>query len=401
MAAPLSARFASILAAGTGYQVVARLEVINPDGAVILDSATSAALNVVGGSISVDGRASFTRSISDLAVADPTYSLVPKSKNDFFSPASNNELRVSIGALIDGEPEYIPQGIFHLEAAKVEDSAEGLVLTVSAYDRARKYSRARRVVGKKYLPSGDPTWPGGWPIREAIVDLLQGAFAGTTVISDGGPKLATTLLPEQVVMQGDDPWEIAREWAESMGYMVFFDRYGQCRLQAVPDPNVPGTESLWTYAEGQGGLIGVMRDQSNEGVINGCAVTGVNPSNGAPVRSDMIWDTDADSATYYLGPYGKVPEFIQSDKVRTVDQANEMAKGHVNQHKGLVETVDFTIVPNPAIDPLDTVKLTRERAGFPATGLGSEAVIVDRFTAHLSATGGAMTIACRQRRRST
>lgn len=396
MAATISARFAAILAAGASYQMVARLEVLNPAGAVILDSASSTVLNVVGGSIDVDGSASFTRSVSDLMVVDPTNSLVPKSKLDYFSPAANNELRLSVGALVDGAPEYVPQGIFHLEAAKVEDSAEGLTVTLTAYDRARKYSRAALVTPRRFLASGDATWPGGWPIYQAITSLLQGAFPSTTVVSDS----PATLLPEQDVLNGDDPWEVSREWAESMGYLLYFDRAGQCQLRKVPDPSDPTLGINWAYAEGSGGLLGVVRDQSNENVINGCAVTGVNPSNGSPVRSDMIWDTDPNSATYYLGPYGKVPSFIQSDKVRTVAQANDMARAEVNKNKGLVEAVEFTIVPNPAIDPLDTVKLTRVRSGFPATGAGSEAVIVDSYTVNLSATGGAMTVQCRQRRLS-
>lgn len=396
MAAALSAKFAGILAAGAGYQMVARLEVLNPAGAVILDSASSTVLNVVGGSIDVSGTASFRRTISDLAVVDPTFSLVPRSKTDFFSPAANNELRISIGALIDGVPEYIPQGIFHLDGAKVEDSAAGLTITLTAYDRARKYSRSARVTPKRFLASGDPTWPGGWPVYQAIISLLQDAYPGTLLISDS----PTALLPEQTLMNGDDPWDACRSFAEAIGYEIFFDRYGDCRLQTVANPNDPNLAVSWAYAEGGGGLIGVTRDQSNEGVFNGCAVTGMNPSNGSPVRSDMMWDTDPQSATYYLGPYGKVPQFIQSDKVRDLAAANAMATAKVNENKGLVEGVEFSIVPNPAIDPGDGVKLTRVRAGFPAAGPGSEAVVVDSYRANLSATGGEMQVTCRQRRLS-
>lgn len=394
MPAAVSTRFAEILEEGSGYQVVARIEVLDEFGSVILDSAVfDSTLLVTGGSITVDWTASFARSISNLTVVDPSYTLIPLQKTDILSPAVNNEIRISVGALVDGEPEYIPQGIFHLESAEVEDSAEGLTVTLSAYDRARKYARSARVVGRQFLASGDVTYPGGWPIWRAIEALLKDAFPGTNLITDN----PSTLLPEQNILQGDDPWEVAREWAQSMGYMLFFDRYGDCILRKVPDPSA-ATSINWTYTEGAGGLLGVVRDQSNAEVINGVAVTGFNPSNGAPVKSEMIWDDDENSATYYLGPYGKVPRFIQSDKVRTVDQANEMARAELNLNKGLVEAVEFDIVPNPAIDPGDTVKLVRDRAGFPATGIGSEAVIVDRYSVNLSATGGAMGVQCRQRR---
>lgn len=395
MAAGISTAFAQLLT--TGYQMVARLEVLDANGAVILDSASSTVLNVVGGSITVDGSASFRRVISDLAVVDPTGSLVPTSKTAYFSPAANNELRLSVGAIVNGTPEYVPQGRFHLEGAKVEDTAAGQTVTLSAYDRARKYARSKRVTPRKFLASGDPTWPGGWPIVQAITTLLQDAYPGTYVNSDN----PATLLPEQLVDTGADPWEAARQFGDAMGYELYFDRYGDCRLTRVTDPNSASLTASWTYAEGaNSGLLGVVRNQSNEGVYNGCVVTGETPSNGAAVKSDIAWDTDPNSPTYYLGPYGKIVELIQSDKVRTVQQANDMARARVNANKGLVEAVEFTIVPNPAIDPGDAIKLTRVRSGFPTSGPGSEAVVVDRYSISLTAAGGAMTVGCRQRRLS-
>lgn len=396
MPAAISARFAELLT--TGYQMVARLEVLSPTGAVILDSDTSTVLNVVGGSITVDGAASFRRTVSGLAVVDPTGSLIPTTAEAHFSPAANNELRISVGAMVDGAAEYVPQGTFHLEAAKVEDTSEGLTITLSAYDRARKYSRSGRVTPKRFLASNDVTWPGGWPIHEAIKALLKDIKDPTDVLVSDNP---TALLPEQTIDIGADPWEAARGFADAMGYELFFDRYGACRLQKIADPNDPNLVVAWAYAEGaDSGLLGVVRDQSNEGVYNGVVITGENPSNSSPVKSDPTWDTDEGSPTYYLGPYGKVPLFIQSDKVRTVAQANEMALAKLNQNKGLTEAVEFTIVPNPAIDPGDAVKLTRLRSGFTTSGPGSEAVVVDRYTINLTAGGGAMTIACRQRRLS-
>lgn len=386
MAAAISTRFLQLLQ--EGYQMVGRLEVLNPAGQVILDSATAGStLIVVGGSISVDGSASFRRSITNLTLVDPTGTLVPTSVTAALSPAANNELRISVGAMVDGTPEYIPQGIFHHEASRVEDTGDGLTITLTAYDRARKYSRARRVV-KKVFDASASTY-----IRDAILSLLQDAYPTTTLSHDS----PAALTPSQVLDIGGDPWAFSRELADSMGYELYFDRFGNCILSRVVDPNSSGIPVTWTYREGSGGLLGAVRDQSNENVFNGVAVTGENPSNGSPVRV-IVWDDNPASPTYYLGPYGKVPDFVQSDKVRTVDQATDMATGRLSRNKGLTEQVEFTIVPNPAIEPGDGVHLVRARAGLPDTGPGSEAVIVDRYSLELSATGGAMTISCRQRR---
>lgn len=389
MAAPVSAGFAAQLT--TGYQMVARLEVLNAAGAVILDSAAAGTpLNVVGGAINVDSAASFRRSISDLTVVDPTASLVPVTPTAFFSPASNNELRLHLGMIVNGVAEYVEQGIFGLEGARVSDTAEGLTISLSAYDRARKYSRARRVTPKVFDASAST------PIWAAIESLLVDAYPGTVLLHDG----STALTPSQVLDTGGDPWEFARELAESMGYELYFNRAGACILTRVADPNDPTLVPAWSYAEGPGGgLIGVARDQSNDQVFNGQIVTGENPSNGSPVRV-VVWDDDPVSPTYYQGPYGKVPDFWQSDKVRSIDQAIDAGRGRLNRTKGLTEAVEFAIVPNPAIEPGDAVRLVRVRSGFPASGPGSDALVVDSYHATLTAEGGAMTVQCRQRRLS-
>lgn len=393
MAAPVTDRFRQLL--NDGYQVVARLEVLNPAGTVILDSAAAGQpLNVVGGTITVDGSASLRRSIGDLVLVDPTGALIPMTSGAVFAATSSNELRLSLGMMVDSEPEYVEQGVFDLEGVKVDDTESALTITLSAFDRARKYSRSKRLTPKNFLASGDPAHPAGWLIRDAIVELLQDAYPGTMVVSDS----PTYLLPSQLVAQGADPWEAARGFAASMGYDLYHDRIGDLQLARVKDPNDPSLFPSWTYAEGSSGLLTVRRTQSNQDVFNGVVVTGENPSNAAPVSSDPIWDDNPNSPTWYLGPYGQVPTFIQSDKVRTVGQANAMATAELNKVKGATEVVEFTIVPNPAIEPGDAVRIVRARSGFPASGTGSEPLVVESYSMGLFAGDGEMTVRCRQRR---
>lgn len=387
MAAPVSARFLELVR--DSHEVASRVEVLGPTGAVLLDSdSPSTPLDVVGGQITVDGTASFRRYINNLLIVDATGALVPTTAADYFSTVANNELRLSVGVMVDDTPEYVVQGIFHLEGAKTTDEPGGLTIALSAYDRARKYSRAKRTIPKVFDASASTL------IRDAIVALLQDAYPGTTVINDG-PGFLT---PSQVLDTGGDPWEFARVLASSMGYDLYFDRVGNCVLSRVADPNDPALQPSWIYAEGSdSALLTVERDESNEQIFNGVVLTGENPSNGSPVR-DVVWDDNPASPTYYLGPYGRVPTFIQSDKVRTVDQATAAATAELNKVKGLTEAVTFSIVPNPAIEPGDAVKITRARSKFPASGPGSEALVVDSYTVGLSATDGPMTLRCRQRR---
>lgn len=391
MAATVSARFAQLVTGS--YQLVSRVEVLGPStsgglGPVLLDSANPATpLIVANGRITVNGSASFRRYISDLAIVDPTGALVPTISAGYFSPLSNNELRLSVGIMVDGAAEYVPQGVFHLEGAKTSDTTEGLTITLSAYDRARRYSRARRLTPKVFDAAA------ATPISTAIASLLTDAIPGTVVLGD--TPVYTT--PSQTLDTGGDPWEFSRALAESMGYELFFDRYGNCILQAIPDPNAAGPPD-WVYAEGVGALLSVERDQSNSNVFNGVLVTGSNPSNATPVRSAMTWDTEPTSPTYYLGPYGQVPDFWQSDKIGTVDQANAAATGRLNRNKQLTEKVTFSIIPNPAIDPGDATQVVRVKSGFPSSGTGSDALVVDSFSIGLGATDGPMVCTARQRR---
>lgn len=383
MAAPVSARFKELL---TGdYQISSLVEVVDRFGTTIADTAT---LDVVSGRVDVDANASFRRSLSDLTLVDATGDLVPTTADDWFSPVANNELRVWSGLVVDGTPELVLQGVFHLEGCETQDTPTGLTIRLSAYDRARKYSRARRITPKRFDQNA------ATPISTSITQLLQDAYPDTSVFHDNPPHLTA----EGVLDAGGDPWEYARELAVSMGYELYFDRLGNCRLAKVPDPNNASLTVSWTYREGEdSALLAVGRRQSNEDVNNGWVITGENPANGSPVRV-VVWDADVASPTYYLGPYGKVPGFHQDDKVRTVAQAEAAGRARLNNSKGATEAVTFTILPNPALEERDAVKIVRARSQFPDAGPGSEALIVDRFTVPLTALDGPMVVSCRQRR---
>lgn len=389
MAAPVSARFKELVT--SGYQMISRVEVLSPAGAVLLDSDNPATpLNVVGGKISCNRAASFRRYVQDLTIADETGTLVPTLPNDFFSAVAGNELRLSVGMIVDSLNEYVVQGIFGLAGAKTEDHADGLTVTLTAYDRGRLFSRAKRIAPKVFDASNSTL------IRDAIVSTLQDVAPGLVIINDS----PAYLTPSQVCDTTQDPWEFCRKLADSMGYELFFDRVGNCILQKVPDPNDPAATVGWTYAEGaQAILLNVDRDQSNEQTFNGVVVTGMNPSNGSPVRV-VAWDDNPASPTYYLGPYGRNPDFVQSDKVGTVDQATAMAIARLNEQKGLTEQVTFSIVPNPAMEPSDLVQLVRAKSKFPASGPGSGPLLVDSFDINLLGSQGEMSVTCRQRRLS-
>ena len=387
MAASVSTSFKNRLA--SGYQLISRIEVLTPQGAVLLDSDNTATpLNVVGGTIRCDRTSSFRRYVENLTIVDETGSYIPTLPGDTFSTVSGNELRLSVGMISDQGKEYVVQGYFGLQGARTRDTVQGVTIELSAYDRGRLFSRARRVTPKVFDAVNST------PIASAITSTLQDALPGAIVNTDTGAS--TYLTPSQTCNSGDDPWEFCRGLADSIGYELFIDRLGNIILQRIPDPNSKDLLTNWIYTEGVNAtLLEVDRAQDTEQVFNGIVVTGMNPSSGLPPVRVLVWDDNPASPTYYAGPFGRHPDFYQSDTIVTVQQATDAGIGRLNNMKGLNEQITFSIVPNPAMEPTDVIQLVRTKSKFPA---GGSPLIVDSFEINLLGSAAEMQVTCRPRR---
>lgn len=381
-----------------GYKMASFVEVWGPNSAEPI--ATSDDFNVVGGIITVDGSASIQRRLDNLMIVDASGDLVPDEVTDLFSVVSNNELRVYTGMEVPDldVTVLLLQGIFGLEGATVEDSGGSLTITLSAYDRARQISRSKLTVPKKLAASNPPTTTAITAAQQLIIDARSGGagWAPQFKVQGIDPGKLSPYdkggIPEVILDEGTDPWEAARKIISDIGWEMFMDWDGQILMRPVLDPNSDALTSSWTYAEGiDSTLIGLVRGFSNEEAFNGQIVTGENSSNGFPARG-QAWDDDSASPTWYLGPYGKVPEFYRTELVRTDAQAAEVAKARLNQRKGANERMQFSIVPNHAHEVGDVVTITRARSKVDRT------YIIDSFSLALGATGGDMVITTRQRK---
>lgn len=389
---PTTALFQAAIKAG--YQFSSLVEVYDSNNTLLKDSTT---FNVVGGSITVDGSANFQRSVNDLTIVDNTGLLVPTAASDLFSVVSNNVLKLYTGMVRpDGVVERLPQGVFTLEGAAVHDSDGDLEIKVSAYDMARKISRNKFTKAYKIARNTD--------YLVAIQNLIANRISpqAITFVVTGSPGYTT---PYITIDPQTDPWDQAQKMAESCGYEIFFDVQARCILRPVPDPNDPNLVPVWTYQEGvDSTLLEINRASSNEEVFNYVIVSGENSLLGITVRG-AAWDSDVTSPTYAgipegagsvvpPGPYGLVVEFYADEKVRLSAQATASAQARINTRKGATEVVDFSIVPNPAHEVGDVVKVIRAKSKFDST----KSLILDKFNLGLSAADGAMKITCRQRR---
>jgi hypothetical protein len=374
-----------------GFQLASFVEVWGPSSSGPI--ATSDTFTVTQGEVVVDGSASIQRRLDNLMVVDNTGDLVPNKAADLFSVVSANELRVYTGMVIPetGVQELLLQGIFGLEGAVVEDTEGGVTITLSAYDRARQIERARTIVDQKLAASNPPATTAITSAQELVIAARAGQVGWSPQFKVQGvdPQLGH---PELILPEGTDPWAAARKIMEGIGWEMFFDWDGQVVMRPVLDPNSTQLTSSWTYAEGTDStLLGLVRGFSNEEAFNGQIVTGENTANGFPARG-QAWDEDPTSPTWYQGPYGRVPEFVTLETVRTDAQATTAAVARLNQRKGANEQMQFSIVPNHAHEYGDVATITRAKSKV------DRQYLIDGFSMALGAAGGAMTITTRQRK---
>lgn len=384
-----------------GGRLVTRVDVLSPQGLQLATTGLpgqnlggAIPLLVNGGSISMSASGAFRRSLRDLVLLDPDRTFVPTDGNALFSPLSGNEIRVWSGRQTryvtsvpfqEGDFEVFPVGTFPIVSAVTDDVPAGTTITISGVDRARKL--ARNKFTKPFVIVKD------LPFLSALLLLMGDRWPDFATLPPIYGEPTGFLCDRLVIDVQADPWEQMQKLAESFGYEVFFDGLGSMSIRPVPDPRDPLAPVQWRYVEGEtSSLLKVQRSQSSDDSPNGIIVTGQGTSGVSPPRGEA-WDTNPASPTYYLGPYGKVPEFVTDARVRLNAQAQASAQGRLNAKLGAAEIVTTDVMPNAALQPNDIVAIQR------ASSLLDSTFALDTLTLPLRGEGApTMPIACRERR---
>lgn len=168
----------------------------------------------------------------------------------------------------------------------------------------------------------------------------------------------TRTLPDVVVYgltQGGDPWQDCRELAQAIGYECFFDPNGIFVFQPVPDPTVG--DPVWEFDEDSNPLVAeAVRELADDQTFNHVIVIGQSTSSQNAVSAEAQ-DTNPNSPTYILGPYGQVTERLTFSLITTQDQAQDVANSILNNSLGASDQVTITVVPQPALEPGDIIKI--------------------------------------------
>lgn len=323
-------------------------------------SGDETALPVVGGAVTIDGRAS-VRSTMDLEVVDERGELAPTGPTDLLAPYGNL-VRVERGIDFGSSVEMIPIGLFRI--SEVEVVSEGTI-RIAGPDQAAAVQDAR---------FEDPyTVASGTLNSDAILAILQWALPDLPYDFAASDSYTLTAYGEE----GGDRWEFAQQLADGAGMELYFDGDGTAILK--PSSRLE-TAPVAAIEEGEGGtLVAAKRDWDREGTFNRVVVTGES-ANQAAIYRGVATDDDPASPTHYYGPFGKVPRFHFLPNCGSNDQARTAAEGLLEKEMGTTERVEFEAVPNPALEPGDTVRVCREKAGIDGSYLLDSLVIPLSFT---------------------
>lgn len=356
MYSPLSSNFSRLIRQSGRRKTVAD---VYYDGSLVAED-----LAVSEGSIRVDLDGQVRRS-GNITIADPR--LVP-TLSDVLSPLGT-EIRVRQGIVSpDGSEELIPLGVFRLDVTGWGE--QDRVPQIQIYDR----SKALQVD----LPN--PTSRAGWTAQNVILDYLKwfhpslGAVAPASVFD---PTLHDYRLPGGHVFEANSHWDAMVELARNMNGRLYFDVDGQPKCDKIVDLS-DSSQAVLDINAGEGGvLVSADRSYSREGVYNGVVVLGAANTDGAVPRGSAF-NNDPGSALRFGGPFGRVTTVINDSSLTTSAQCLSRADIELRRYTGLSYSLDFSSVPNPALDVGDIVRFTYPDGSFELHQISSLTIPLGR-----------------------
>lgn len=297
---------------------------------------------IIDGSVSLDGDASIRSSLQLTTVGGTD--AFPKTPGEEFTPYGN-EIFVERGVeLADGSIEIVSLGYFRLDSVEQRNAPFGAI-TITAYDRMKGIIEARLTVPISFTAGTSVSTIFSQLILEvypyAVIEYDDIAFANAT--------LAATQVAEE------DRYQFLNNIVTSYGKIMYWDYRGILIIRTPPDPTV----SVWDIDAGSGGvLVNFTRSVNREGVYNGVVALGESTNDTPPVRA-FAFDNDPVSPTYWFGRFGKVPRFFSSSFIVTYEQALNAARSILKKTLGLPYSVNFSAIPNPALEPLDAVTINQ------------------------------------------
>lgn len=335
---PVSAAFNRIVRGSHSIGVTARALTTYQEGV----APTGTDLEVIRGTVQLDSTADVRSTLTLEVNGDGMW---PASAFDLLTPYGN-EVFVQRGVVVaaDGSSELVSQGYFRIYSVD-QDGTTDTSITLECRDRMSGIVDARLEAPVQFQSSES--------IEDVFTQLVQDVYPTATIVFDFDAA-GTTLGADQVA--DEDRYGFLLEVARAHGKVMYWDYAGRLQVKTAPDPAVP----VFDVNAGEDGvLVKLRRTLDRDGVYNAVVALGESPSGDEPVRA-VARDLDPNSPTMWGGRFGKVPRFFYSAFMRTVQQASDAAVAMLQRSIGLPYNVNFSAVPNPALEPLDPVLVSHE-----------------------------------------
>lgn len=346
-----SARFLAQM--GKSYETYEYVDVVSPNNRTVR-------LHVTVGTVTADRTAAYRR-MCQMTCFDPDGMLI----NSATGTAGAILTPFGAGTVIkpysgirytDGSTEVYPLGVFNISQVNIVESSPanqaGVSIGLTGYDPSRRIER-NKFTATYVIPAGTV-------ITTAIQTLVNRTLPGTRFSTT---TTGATLPYPLTYAVGDSPWAAVGDLSLSVGCETYFDVYGTCVTKPPADIGALSS-SVMNYIEGrQCSMTDLSSTYTDDPGYNGVIVIGASPATGRAAVQGVAWDTNPASPTYYLGPYGQVPQIVNDTNITTAAQALSSATALLNAQLGFVKQLTVTTIGpgNTALDVDDAVTVIRGR----------------------------------------
>lgn len=294
-----------------------------------------------------------TRRTCQLAISDPTRTLVPDLSNDTLAPYGQR-ISVWMGPTDKNlNPALqVLMGTFFIDEVDADDAGTTLDIELKGFDRSGILSQ--QALTKIY------TIPAGTNAGAAIRTLLSSI--DPTIKFKFSP--VPYIMPKTILDVNQDPWAAVVQIAQACGMDLYFDRKDTCIIKPLLDP--ANVAQSWIYADDKKYGFGLMMDELTKTVVasntiyNDVIVTG-ETTGSTSTYSGRAMDMNPRSPTYVKGPFRDRPVYFSSTIITSNAQAQALAEAKLRFFSGRASQLTLLGPPNPAQDEEDVVKVVRSK----------------------------------------
>lgn len=257
----------------------------------------------------------------------------------------SSRVKVRLGLEVSpGIKRTLPQGVFRVESlSRVRHGDISISGTsLEAY-----------VIDDRFFTPRTPTL--GLSTIAGIKNLiLESVPEATFLVTATQDKVIGMTAPWE-----RERWEAVTSLADSINAEVYCAADGVFVIADKPDFSVAKQNPVWRVNAGPDGvLVSETVSQTRDKVYNAVVASGTSSDKDVPPVWDVATDNNPASKTYWGGPFGHVPRFYSNPNFTTKAQCTQAANNMLAESIAENREVDFTMAPNPALEPGDVIQLS-------------------------------------------